>query len=79
LAESPLSSVARVYAMEPRAGITLSLPVRLIQRLEEFARAYGLTRSAAAAYLITQGLARHAELMAEATRRRLESHEGEAP
>jgi len=67
-----MASVQRVYAMEPRAGISLSLPVRLIQRLEDFARVYGLTRSAAAAYLITQGLARHAELMAETTRRGLE-------
>jgi len=71
-AEHPSKTVHRWYAMEPRANITVSLPVKLIMRVEEFAKAWGLTRSGAIAYLVHQGLARHRELMSAAALKEME-------
>ena len=59
---NPVATVKRWYGMAPRANISVSLPTDLIKMVESFARAWGITRSAAVAYLLTQGLARHREL-----------------
>ena len=50
------------YAMEPKASVSISLPLRLLRVIDELARTWGTTRSATVAYLIHQGLARQREL-----------------
>lgn len=50
------------YAMEPKASVSISLPLRLLRTLDELARSWGATRSAVVAYLLHQGLTRLREL-----------------
>ncbi len=50
------------YAMEPKASVSISLPLRLLRTIDELARAWGTTRSATVAYLIHQGFTRLREL-----------------
>ena len=69
---NPRAIVHRWYAMEPRASVSISLPISLIRKVEDFARAFGLTRSGAVAYLVHQGLARHREMVAAAALKELE-------